>query len=126
MAPCRPSHVVVYGLWADDLRGAARFYRDVIGLEPLSHHGDRPAFALGGGSHLVLIKGRPTVHAGEDAHPFPAIAFAVEDLDGAIAHLKALGIEMPWGVECGPRARWVKLCDPAGNLIELAELARQH
>jgi catechol-2,3-dioxygenase len=118
--------VIVYGLWAEDLEGTAQFYRDVVGLEMIAHHGERPAFALGGGSHMVLIQGKPAVYHSTEAHPFPVIAFAVENLDETVAHLEAQGIELPWGVETGPQARWVKFWDPAGNLIELAELARRH
>jgi hypothetical protein len=52
---------------------------------------------------------------------FPAIAFAVEDLDQAIQHLQTHHVELPWGVEAGAEERWILFYDPAGNLIEFVE-----
>ena len=111
--------LVVISLWAEDVAAAAHFYRDVIGLRLLLHHGDRPHFDLGG-VYLAILKGKPI--AAQNATParFPIVAFAVDDLDAAVDRLRARGVEMPWGVEEDAESRWVMLHDPAGNLIELA------
>ncbi|MBI1882351.1 MAG: VOC family protein, partial [Chloroflexi bacterium] len=52
---------------------------------------------------------------------FPLVAFAVEDLDQAVARLHKYHVELPWGIEEGDNSRWVMFHDPAGNLIELVQ-----
>ena len=69
-------------------------------------------------------KGNPQPAQETDGDPFPVIAFAVDDLDGALDRLKAKGVVLPWGVEADARARWVMFHDPAGNLIELVQSMR--
>jgi catechol 2,3-dioxygenase-like lactoylglutathione lyase family enzyme len=121
MPPFRPKRVAVFSLWAEDVPTAVHFSRDVVGLGLLPHHGHQPAFDLGDGCHLVIIKGQPVPARNSESPDFPLIAFAVEDLERAIEHLQAHGVELPWGVEAGENARWVKFRDPAGNLIELVQ-----
>jgi hypothetical protein len=90
----------------------------VLGLPLVGHQtGGRPHFRVGR-IYLILQSGKPRP-AGPD--PFPALAFAVDDLAGAAANLQAHGIELPWGIEGEGQSRWVKFYDPAGNLIELVE-----
>jgi catechol 2,3-dioxygenase-like lactoylglutathione lyase family enzyme len=113
-------HLAVVSLWAEDVPATAHFYRHVIGLRLLPHHGSRPHFDAGG-LYLTILQGRPS--PAEDAVParFPLIAFAVEDLDRAVEHLRAHRVELPWAIEEDADSRWVMFHDPAGNLIELAE-----
>jgi len=123
MPPFRPGHVVAIRLLAPDVPTAIHFYRDVVGLHPLPHHGDRPAFDLEGGAHLVIVEGQPAPAQNLGAS-FPVLALAVDDLDRAIEHLQTHGVDLPWGVETKGETRWVKFYDPAGNLIELAQLEK--
>ena len=111
--------LAVVSLWAEDVPATAHFYRDVIGLRLMPHHGDRPAFDLGGVC-LAILKGRPV--PAQDSLPsrFPIVAFALEDLDAAVEQLHAHRVELPWGIEEDADSRWVMFHDPAGNLIELA------
>ena len=121
MGTHQPQRLVVVSLRAQDVPATAHFYRDVIGLCLMAHHGPGPTFDLGHGAHLVIIQGTPS-RPGEGATRFPVIAFAVPDLDEAVENLRAHNVELPWGIESGPEARWVMFYDPAGNLIELAQL----
>lgn len=121
MSYVRPDHVLVYGLLAQDVAATAHFYRDVVGLRLLPHHGHRPALELGAGSYLVIIEGEPPFAQEPEEAPFPLVAFAVKDLDQAVEHLQAHGVELPWGIESSTQERWVKFFDPAGNLIEFAQ-----
>ena len=107
--------LAVVSLWAEDVPTTAHFYRDVIGLRLLPHHGDRPHFDLGG-TYLTILKGTPNPAPTR----FPIVAFAVDDLDAAIERLRAHRVELRWGIEEDADSRWVMLHDPAGNLIELA------
>jgi glyoxylase I family protein len=119
--PIKPSHLAVVTLWAEDVRTTAHFYRDVIGLDLLPHHGHRPAFDLGHGAHLVILRGQPVPAENPELPLFPLIALAVEDLDRAVDHLEAHGVELLSGIQADQGARWVVFRDPAGNLIELAQ-----
>ena len=112
--------LAVVALWAGDVPKTAHFYRDVIGLNLMPHHGERPHFDLGG-SYLTILRGLP--HPAEDAVParFPVVAFRVPHLEQAIARLEAAGVPLPWGIEGEAGSRWVMFHHPAGNLVELVE-----
>jgi len=117
----KPGHLAVISLWAEEMIRTVHFYRDVVGLKLLPHHGDRPAFVLGRGAHLVINKGQPRVAREPDEGQFPVLAFAIQDLQQAVDHLESHGVEMPWGIEAKAGTQWVKFYDPAGNLIEFAQ-----
>jgi catechol 2,3-dioxygenase-like lactoylglutathione lyase family enzyme len=119
----QPGRLVVASLRAEDVPAAAHFYRDVIGLRLMPDHGQWPAFGLENGVHLVIVQGQIPASRDEGAARFPVIALSVPDLDEAVEHLQAHGVELPWGVESNRGARWVMFYDPAGNLIELAQLS---
>ena len=111
--------LAVVSLWAEDVAAATHFYRDVIGLKLMMHDQHRPHFDLGS-AYLVILKGRPLPPLDPVPTRFPIVAFAVDDLDATIEHLRAHNIDLPWGIEEDADSRWVMLHDPAGNLIELA------
>ena len=116
--------LAVVTLWAEEVGKTAHFYRDVLGLRLLPHLGERPHFDLGG-VYLVILKGRPTPAAEARPERFPVLAFAVADLDKAVAELQAHGVALPWGVEQDADSRWVMFKDPGGNLIEVAEWKKE-
>lgn len=117
------TRVSVVGLWAPDVRAAARFYRDVVGLRPVKLRRKRPHFDLDG-TFLVLLQGRPV--PAQDAVPerFPLLAIAVDDLEPALERLREHNVPLPWGVGHDARSRWVMFHDPAGNLVEI--VAEKH
>ena len=114
------TRIAVLSLYAEDVSIAAHFYRDVLGLTLLPHHGGRPHFDLGG-SYLVLLKGQPAPAPNQPAERFPLVAFAVDDLDASINRLQMHQVELPWGIEQDASSRWVMFHDPAGNLVELVQ-----
>ena len=118
-----PRRLAVVSLWADDPGAATHFYRDILGLRLMihdTHHSGRPHFDVGG-TYLTILKGRPV--SAQDAEPphFPLVAFEVENLDLFVERLQAHHVELPWGVEEGTESCWIKLRDPAGNLIEILQ-----
>jgi catechol 2,3-dioxygenase-like lactoylglutathione lyase family enzyme len=121
MSSIQVERLAVVSLRAQDLPATVHFYRDVIGLRLLPHHGGLAAFSLAEGAHLVILEGEPTLNQSSEDTRFPSVAFAVPDLDAAVEHLRAHGVALPWGVESSQSARYVMFNDPAGNLIELAE-----
>ena len=108
-------------LWVEDFASVLHFYQDILGLDLISHHGDVPQLKVGDGI-LVLVKGKlpPAI----DAFPadFPLIAFEVNDLNKTVETLMAENIKLKSSIEERRDSRWIKLCDPAGNLIELVEI----
>jgi catechol 2,3-dioxygenase-like lactoylglutathione lyase family enzyme len=111
----------VVTLWAPDVETTAHFYRDVLELPLLPHHGARPHFKVGETLITILKSELPISQAGQTQR-FPIVAFEVESLDESVQRLKDHEVEMPWGVEEDKDGRWVMLKDPAGNLVELAEI----
>lgn len=101
----------------DDLAAAEHFYLDVLGLERLP----RPDFGFGGawlavGSSQIHLIETGTVPDDHGQH----FALRVTDLDGAVAHLAAHGIEVSDVFET-EFSRQVALHDPCGNGVELNE-----
>jgi len=113
--------LVVVSLRTQDLHASVHFFRDVIGLRLMQHHGSYPTFDLGSGAHLVIIKGNPLAEQNENTQRFPVIAFSVPNLEASVASLIENGVELPWGIETSESAHYVMFHDPGGNLIELAE-----
>lgn len=114
------NRLFVVTLWAQDVEAAAHFYKDVLGLQLLPHHGPRPHFQVGETLITILNSDLPISQTGQSLR-FPCLAFEVENLDEAVRSLNHHGIELPWGIEEDSDSRWVMLHDPAGNLIELTQ-----
>jgi catechol 2,3-dioxygenase-like lactoylglutathione lyase family enzyme len=112
--------LAVVTLWSNDVMRATDFYRDVMGLPLLFLDRGRPHFGLGR-AYLLILQGQPQEVKDSVPPRFPVLAFGVEDLDEAIQHLKACGVELPWGIEEDAHTRWVMFRDPAGNLLEIAK-----
>ena len=93
----------------------------MLGLELLTQPGEIPHFKAGDGM-LVLVKGRLRQPA--DAFPpeFPLLSFEVGELDKVVENLQSQGVTFDTGIEQRRDSRWIKLVDPAGNLIELLEI----
>jgi catechol-2,3-dioxygenase len=121
MTHFKPDRLAIVGIPAGDLSAALHFYLDIIGLPLLPHHHERPAFDLGNDTYLVLVKGQQPPASAPGEPPFPALAFAIKDLDQAVDHLQAHGVELHSGIKTASRARWILFHDPAGNLIEFAQ-----
>ncbi|HVN55399.1 MAG TPA: VOC family protein [Anaerolineaceae bacterium] len=109
--------IFAVSLLAEDLPAAVHFYRDVLGLRLLSHHGEKPHFDLGE-SYLVLLPGKPAL----STERFPLVALRVDNLDEKVKVLEEHQVALPWGVETDGGSQWVMFHDPAGNLVELVEL----
>ena len=121
MSPFEVNRLAVISIRTSHVTETVHFYRDVIGLASLAHHGHHPAFDLGNGLYLVIIESQEeTAQPAKDPR-FPVIAFAVADLDSAVARLQEHHVEMPWGIEANHQTRWVEFHDPGGNLIEFAQ-----
>ena len=61
------------------------------------------------------------VRAAEPRLGWQCLALEVEDMDAALAHLKASGIEPSWGPVRRPEYARAEIRDPDGNAIELRQ-----
>ena len=104
----------------DDLAAADHFYTAVLGFEPIA----RPDLGFPGS---WLQAGPQEIHLLEfGAVPDDVgqhVAFRTNDLDAAIAHLRAAAVEVsdPRSLPTGARQAFLR--DPSGNLLELNEPA---
>ncbi|HWC33284.1 MAG TPA: VOC family protein [Mycobacteriales bacterium] len=116
MKPLAVHHVSIN---VNDVDAALAFYVDRLGLVPRA---DRPDFGFpgawldAGNQQVHLIQGDAPANVGQH------FAVQVADIDAAIAELRGEGIEVtdPFPVGTGRQAF---LSDPAGNGIELHEVA---
>lgn len=113
----------VIAVWAEDVVTNAHFYRDVLGLSLLTHHGSRPHFKIDG-IYLIILKGTPVSAQNADPDRFPLFALSVDNLDEMVKRLETYGVALPWGIESNADERWVMFYDPAGNLIELVQFSK--
>jgi catechol 2,3-dioxygenase-like lactoylglutathione lyase family enzyme len=110
-----------------DVDAAVAFYVDGLGFEEIERYG--PAMAIVRRDDLVLWLAGPTASA---ARPMPdgrvpepggwnRIVLEVDDLDGRIVTLAALGVRFRNEVVEGPGGRQILAEDPSGNVVELFE-----
>ncbi|GAA2439756.1 VOC family protein [Actinomadura vinacea] len=113
----------------DDVQAAIDFYTAHLGFTLNSSAA--PAFADVVRGPLRLLLSGPT-SSGARATPADAvhpgrnrIHLTVDDLDAEIARLQAAGLPFRSDLVTGPGGRQILLADPAGNLIELFQPAKQ-
>ena len=118
--------VVETGIYAEDLEQAERFYRDVLGLEPVaSETGRHVFFRVGEASMLLVFRPHSTLkgdhlpaHGSRGAGHF-ALGIPGSDLDDWRSHLERCGVLIEHE-ESWPRGgHSLYFRDPAGNSVEL-------
>jgi catechol 2,3-dioxygenase-like lactoylglutathione lyase family enzyme len=117
-------------LYTGTLEATARFYQEVLGLEPLSRVPGRHAFFRCGEGVLLLFDPARTEVAGGEVPPHGArgpghVAFHVpqEELDAWRSRLRSLRVEVESEVRWPRGGRSLYLRDPAGNSVELTSPA---
>jgi glyoxylase I family protein len=112
MHPLGVDHVSIN---VDDVDAALEFYVDALGLKPRP---DRPDFGFpgawldAGAQQVHLIGAAPPPDRGQH------FAVLVDDLDAAVADLRAKGIDVSEPAPVGT-GRQSFLRDPSGNQVEL-------
>jgi catechol 2,3-dioxygenase-like lactoylglutathione lyase family enzyme len=110
-------------VWVKDFEQAIHFYRDVLELEMVSRPGEIPQFKVGGG-FLVLAKGNFCPPADSFPPDFPQLGLETDDLARMAARLQQAGVELGGSMEERRDSRWLNVCDPDGNLIELVQVLK--
>jgi len=111
-----------------DSERAVRFYTEVLGFEV------RSRVTVPGGLELVYLdlggttvelmtytEMKPAPRAEGEHLGYRMMALEVDDMQGALAALKAKGIEPSWGPIVRPSYARAEIRDPDGNSIELRQ-----
>lgn len=107
---------IVANVGTPDPAAARRFYQDILGLDLLMDHGWIATF----GSQATQTVQISFMSEGGSGTPVPDLSIEVDDLDAALARMKAAGVPIeygpadePWGV----RRFFVR--DPFGRLVNV-------
>lgn len=107
---------IVANIATPDVAAAKRFYQDVLGLDLLMDHGWLATY----GSDAKMSVQVSVASEGGSGTPVPDLSIEVDDIEAALARIKAAGISIeygpadePWGV----RRFYVR--DPFGKLINI-------
>lgn len=109
---------IVSNVETSDLKKAAAFYGDVLGLDLIMDHGWFQTY--GSDTRMTVQLGFGT--EGGSGTPVPALSIEVDNLDAALAEIKKANIPIeygpasePWGV----RRFYVR--DPFGRLVNILQ-----
>lgn len=107
---------IVANIAAPDPARAAAFYNEVLGLDLLMDHGWIQTY----GSQADMTVQLSIASEGGSGTPVPDLSIEVDDVDTALARMKAAGfaieygpVDEPWGV----RRFYVR--DPFGKLVNI-------
>ena len=123
-----PPRIFESVLYADDLDGAVRFYRDVLGLELISHIDLMATFRCAGGVLLIFnpklssAAGRDIPAHGTSGAGHLAFAASDEEREEWKRRLIAAGVPIEAEIDWKQGGRSLYFRDPAGNSIEFAPL----
>lgn len=108
-----------------DLPAMVAFYRDVLGLpELLGYHEEEGWAGFQAGDVSLFLIAVDAPHAGRrtpGAGPagFESFAFAVDDLEEAMAELERRGVTWSADIVESPWYRYRSFHDPEGNLLHI-------
>jgi len=129
----KPAGILETVLYAHDLGGIERFYRDVLGLEPHSRAEGRQVFYRLGEQMLLIFnpdvtERPPPANARLPVPPHGAygeghVCFraSADEIARWRAHLEVQGIDIEADFEWPEGGRSIYFRDPAGNCLEFAE-----
>jgi catechol 2,3-dioxygenase-like lactoylglutathione lyase family enzyme len=109
---------IVADIAAMDVAAARRFYRDILGLEPLMDFGWVATYGSSETMHVQIS----FASEGGSGTPVPDLSIEVDDLDEALRRMTAARIAIeygpanePWGV------RRFSVRDPFGKLVNILQ-----
>ena len=108
--------LVFVGSRTPEREAMSRFVADVLGLQATTGHGfDAEVFELPDGSSFAVT----TPNSPDEQER--TVGFRVADVDGALAELRAAGVETDDEVSEGALQRYVHFRAPDGRLYELVQ-----
>lgn len=126
------SRILETALYVRDVAEAIKFYRDIIGLEPVGKVSERNAFFRCGDGILLLFKAEetlkpaapgslPVLPHGTSGPGHMCFAATRDEIDDWRKHLAMHGIAIESELEWPNGARSIYFRDPSGNSLEFAE-----
>lgn len=117
-APIRVLEYAFTGYPVTDMARARGFYEGVLGLTPgmVWEEGGNAWIEYDVGGHTLAIARCDPWRPSSDG---PSVALEVEDFDGAVAALKALGTRFTLEPTASPICRLAVVLDPDGNAIAI-------
>jgi catechol 2,3-dioxygenase-like lactoylglutathione lyase family enzyme len=106
--------------YVSDLKRAAKFYEEILGLEKKYEYSSYVGFECGGLEIGLTPKPKEKVRTVQTS---PSVEFLVDNVDKAYAELKSKGVKFikelhdePWG------GRQATFTDPDGNTLEITQI----
>ncbi len=132
MLAMQPTAILETVLYAEDLTAAEEFYRDVLGMEPLTKSSGRQVFYRCGDQVLLIFNPHATrIPPAKGKLPVPPhgavgeghVCFraSADEMTAWCTHLEALDITIEADFEWPGGGRSIYFRDPAGNCLEFAE-----
>jgi catechol 2,3-dioxygenase-like lactoylglutathione lyase family enzyme len=109
------------GLRTDQFEEMVKFFRDVMGMQPIRDEPEMAGFQLTDGTQVELSRPEEAFHACFTTGP--VVAFRVEDVDAARASMEAAGIEFIGSVQQAGKTRWNHFRAPDGTVFEILSRA---
>lgn len=109
------------GLRTTQFEEMVRFFRDVMGMQPIRDEPEIAGFQMTDGTQVELY--RPE----EEFHSFfttgPVVAFQVDDVEAARASMEAAGIEFIGPIQQMGETKWNHFRAPDGTVFEISSRA---
>jgi catechol 2,3-dioxygenase-like lactoylglutathione lyase family enzyme len=109
------------GVRSGDLKSAARFFADVLGLSLVRQSGSLAQFEMPSGQLFEVFGSESRYY---QLHACPVLAFQVEDVRAARRELESRGVEFVTAVDGGESEAWTYFRGPDGYLYELWQTTR--
>jgi len=105
------------GLRTTQFEEMVKFFRDVMGMQPIRDEPEIAGFQLTNGTQVELYRPEEAFHAFFTTGP--VVAFLVDDVDVARASMEAAGIEFIGPIQCAGKKRWNHFRAPDGTVFEI-------
>ena len=100
-----------------------KFYRDVMGMQPIRDDPEIAGFQLTNGTQVELYRPEESFHAFFTTGP--VVAFWVDDVDAARASMEAAGIEFIGPIQRAGQTSWNHFRAPDGTVFEISSRAAE-
>jgi len=105
------------GVRTERFEETVRFFRDVMGLEPIRRECDVAGFAFPDGTEMEVWRPEDKFHSFFGTGP--VVGFRVDDAEEARASMEAAGVEFLTPVQRSEGATWSHFRAPDGNVYEI-------
>jgi catechol 2,3-dioxygenase-like lactoylglutathione lyase family enzyme len=109
------------GLRTTQFEEMVKFFRDVMGMQPIRDEPEIAGFQLTNGMQVELYRPEEAFHAFFTTGP--VVAFWVDDVDAARATMEAAGIAFIGPIQHAGKTRWNHFRAPDGTVFEILSRA---